>query len=88
MGVQAFKTRDGGALALFSTDAVTKYAAAPGKSLSPTTGSEGLLPTGTYDTIERTVSHMNAAVIPPAGAEGLVQIVGSTSGVVAFEHSP
>lgn len=88
LDVQAFKTRDGGALALFSTDAVTRYAAAPGKSLSPTTGSEGLLPTGTYDTIDRRVTHMNAAVIPPAGAEGPVQVVGSTSGVVAFEHSP
>ena len=88
LDVLAFKTRDGGAIALFHTEAVTKYAAAPGKSLSPTTGSEGLLPSGTYDTIERTVSHMNAAVIPPAGAEAPVQIVGSTSGVVAFEHSP
>jgi hypothetical protein len=83
-----FKTRDGGALALFSTDAVTKYAAAPGKSLSPTTGSEGLLPTGSYETIERTITHMNAAVVPPTGAEGLIQIVGSTSGVVSFEHTP
>ncbi len=83
-----FKTRDGGALALFSTDAITKYAAAPGKSLSPTTGSEGLLPTGSYETIERTITHMNAAVVPPTGAEGLIQIVGSTSGVVAFEHTP
>lgn len=86
--VQAFKTADGGALALFSTDVVTSYAAAPGRSLSPTSGSEGLLPPGTYDTIERTVTHMVAAVVPPATSERMVQIVGSTSGVTAFEHSP
>lgn len=86
--VQAFVTADGGALALFSVDVVTSYAAAPGRSLSPTAGSEGMLPPGTYDTIDRTVTHMVAAVIPPANSEGMVQIAGSTSGVVGFEHSP
>ncbi len=87
--VEAFETTDGGALAVFSVDVVTSYAAAPGgRTLNLTTGSEGLLPPGTYETIERTVIHMVAAEVPPAPADELVEIVGSTSGVVAFEHSP
>ncbi len=86
--VQAFKTADGGALALFSQNVITRYAAAPGKSLSPISGSEGLLPAGTYNTIDRTVANMVAAVIPPAGSETLVQVVGVTGGTVSIEHSP
>ena len=88
LDAQAFKLRDGGALTLFSTEAVTTFTAPEGKSLNPTAGSEGLLPSGRYTTIKRTTAHMVAAVVPPADAEGMVQIVGNTSGVVAFEHTP
>lgn len=86
--VQAFRLRDGGALALFDTKAVTSYAAGEGQALSATAGSEGLLPPGTYKTIKRTISTMVAAVIPPTGSQGLVQITGATGGVTAFEREP
>lgn len=87
--VLTFKTAGGGALALFAVDVVTSYAAAPGgKALNLTAGSEGLLPPGNYDTIEGRVAHMVAAAIPPAAGEDMVQIIASTSGVVAYEHSP
>ena len=86
--VQAFKLRDGGALALFDTNAVTTYAAGEGQVLNATAGSEGLLPPGAYKTIKRTLATMVAAVIPPTGSEGLVQIAGATGGVTAFEHEP
>jgi hypothetical protein len=56
--------------------------------LNATAGSEGLLPPGSYKTIERKVANMVAALIPAAGAEGPVQIAGSTGGVTAFEHQP
>jgi hypothetical protein len=85
---QAFQLRDGGALALFDTETVTTYTAAEGTVLNATAGSEGLLPQGSYKTIRRKASNMVAAIIPPAGAEGLVLIPGSTTGVTAFEHEP
>jgi hypothetical protein len=83
---QVFKLRDGGALALFDTETVTTFTAAEGQVLNPTAGSEGLLPPGTFKTIERTLATMVAAVIPAAGAEGQVSIVGATGGVVAYDH--
>ncbi len=83
--VQAFKTADGSALALFSQNMATKYAAAPGKTLKPLRGSEGLLEPGNYATIQRNVVNMVAAVIPPAESDGMVQIIGSTGGTVSFE---
>lgn len=85
--VQAFQLRDGRALAIFSEEIVTTYLAAPGKALNPVSGSEGLLETGSYSTIERTNLNMVAAVVPQADAEGLVEIAGSTGGTASFEGS-
>jgi hypothetical protein len=86
--VQAFRTADGGAIALFAQNVAYSYAPAPGKVLNPTSGSEGLLEPGQYASLQRMVVNMVAALIPPSGTEGLVQIVGSTGGTVSFDGEP
>jgi hypothetical protein len=86
--VQAFRTADGGAVALFTENVNYSYAPLPGKVLNPISGSEGLLDPGEYTSLQRNVVNMVAAVIPPADAEGLVQIVGTTGGTVSFDGEP
>lgn len=83
--VQAFRTRDGGALAMFSLKVATTYAAAPGQTLRPTRGSEGLLEQGEYASIQHNAVNMVAAVVPPEGPDAQVQIVASAGGTVSFE---
>ena len=83
--LQAFKRTDGSALVVFSQNMAMNYAAAPGKSLKPLRGSEGLLEQGDYATIQRNVINMMAAEVPPATSEEMVRILGSTGGTVSFE---
>lgn len=86
--VQAFRTADGGAVVLFTENVNYSYAPAPGKVLNPISGSEGLLEPGEYASLQRNVVNMVAAVVPPADAEGLVQMVGTTGGTVSFDGEP
>lgn len=86
--VQAFKTADGGAVVMFDQLAVTSYSAT-GDRLRPISGSEGFLESDqSYDTIERSVANMVAAVIPPTASESLVQVIGLTGGTVDIQHTP
>lgn len=81
----ALSTAEGGALVLLSTRSSYTFSAPEGRSLNLSSGLEGLVEPGSYRSLTRHNVNMVGALVPPAGSDRQVEVIGSNGGLVAAE---